>query len=388
MSSVSASQLTLGCAALVGLVVLTLVLGNSSAPCPQSSTHTQLRRLPAPPETSESCRQHDGKSALIIPMRADDNGIFIVNIGVQDEEGNTQWIKAAVDTGSEAMLVAGDECTGCEEGIHMGTIKNDGVLLRRSTIRYGSQQDTVAWRSKVLRIPAWLHTCDPLDSDGAHTEITQCIVGECPVAIVESRTGTSDYNILGLGSQHPNGPPATLNALFPDPPRAFQIQVHSDTEARLIIHKPDGEGCRTPKYKFSVKDKSKGHAHHYLVVGEKATLFKTGAMGGSNPGTPISDKTYDVLFDTGANAMSLPKEIYDAIHAASHVKGVLALTFRTLNQDDEITLRLDYDRRDKFNAQVLKSNSNLLIIGITFLKNHSLGFEDDGNTRVMTLDYI
>ena len=122
MSSVSASQLTLGCAALVGLVVLTLVLGNSSAPCPQSSTHTQLRRLPAPPETSDSCRKHDGKSALIIPMRADDNGIFIVNIGVQDEEGNTQWIKAAVDTGSEAMLVAGDECTGCEEGIHMGTI--------------------------------------------------------------------------------------------------------------------------------------------------------------------------------------------------------------------------------------------------------------------------
>ena len=86
--------------------------------------------------------------------------------------------------------------------------------------------------------------------------------------------------------------------------------------------------------------------------------------------------------------MSLPKEIYDAIHATDHVKGVLALTFRTLNQDDEITLRLDYDRRDKFNAQVLKSNSNLLIIGITFLKNHSLGFEDDGNTRVMTLDYI
>ena len=270
----------------------------------------------------------------------------------------------------------------------MGTVKNDGVLLRRSTIRYGSQQDTVAWRSKMLRIPAWLHTCDPLDSDGAHTETTQCIVGEVPVAVVESRTGTSDYNIFGLGSQNPNGPPATLNALFPEPPRAFQIQVHSDTEARLIIHKPDGVGCRTPKYKFAVKDKSQGHAHHYLVAGEKATLFQRGPMGGSNSGTPVSDNTYDVLFDTGANAISLPDEIYDAVHNTNYAKGVLALTFRTIDQDDEITLRLEYDRRDKFNAQVLKSNSDLLIIGITFLKNHALGFEDDGQTRVMTLDYL
>ena len=321
-------------------------------------------------------------------MRADDNGIFIVNIGVEDAEGNTQWIKAAVDTGSEAMLVAGDECTGCEEGIHMGTVKNDGVLLRRTQIRYGSQQDTVAFRSKILRIPAYLHTCDPLDHDGAHTDITQCIVGECPVAIVESRTGTSDYNILGLGSQSAGGPPATLNALFPEPPRAFQIHVHSDTEARLIIHKPDGAGCRVPKYKFAVKDKSRGHAHHYLVEGQNAMLFETGAIGGSNPGTSISDKTYDVLFDTGANAMSLPAEIYDAIHNTDHVKGVLALTFTTLDQEDEITLRLDYDRRDKFNAQILKSRSDLLIIGITFLKDHSLGFEDNGQTRVMTLDYL
>ncbi|MBD52821.1 MAG: hypothetical protein CL450_05945 [Acidimicrobiaceae bacterium] len=394
MSDVSTSKIAMGCIALAGMVAVVVAMG-----CDNSSTASQERprgkptrllRLPAPPETTDSCRKHDGKSPLIIPMRADDNGIFIVNIGVEDDDGNTQWIKAAVDTGSEAMLVAGDECDGCEEGIHMGTVKNDGVLLQRGTIRYGSQQDTVAWRSKIIRIPAWLHTCDPLDHDGAHTDITQCIVGEVPVAVVESRTGTSDYNILGLGSQSARGPPATLNALFPQPPRAFQIQVHSDTEARLIIHKPDGAaGCRAPKYKFAVKDKNLGHAHHYLVAGKDATLFKTGAIGGSNPGTPISDKTYDVLFDTGANAISLPAEIYDAIHNTNHVKGVLALTFTTMDQNDQVTLRLDYDRRDKFNAQVLKGHSqDMLIIGITFLKNHSLGFEDDGQTRVMTLDYL
>jgi len=30
----------------------------------------------------------------------------------------------------------------------------------------------------------------------------------------------------------------------------------------------------------------------------------------------------------------------------------------------------------------------MMIIGITFLKGHSLGYEDDGAQRIMTFDYI
>ena len=55
---------------------------------------------------------------------------------------------------------------------------------------------------------------------------------------------------------------------------------------------------------------------------------------------------------------------------------------------EKVTVRVDYNMNDRFNNQILKSHSStLLIIGITFLKNHVLGFVDDGTSRIMTLDY-
>ena len=385
-SAARACAIAVGGAVAIGLAVAV----GSSAPVSsaQDPTTTSLVRLPRAPGVGETCRRHDGESALVIPLHADDNGIFLVDIGVEDAQGDTQWIKAAVDTGSEALLVAGEGCSGCEEGLHLGTVKQDGEEIRRSTIRYGSQQDTVVWRNKQIRIPAWLHTCDPTDTDGAHTDTVQCIVGDCPCAIVESRTGTSDYNILGLGSQNPHGPPAVLATLFPKTPRAFEIHVHSSEEARLILHRPHGKGCREPRYRFAVKDKSLGHAHHYLVSGSTPTLFQAGPIGGVNTGHIVNNKTFDVLFDTGSNAISLPESIYNAVHDMSYNKGVLELSFRTIDQKETMTLRIDYDRRDRFNAQVLKSHSDMIIVGITFLQGHSIGFEDDGTHRIMTFDYI
>ena len=374
--------------ALGGAVAIGLAIAVGSTASSNDTSTTSLRRLPESPNIGDTCRKHDGESALVIPLRADENGIFLVDIGVEDAQGKTQWIKAAVDTGSEALLVAGEECDGCEEGKHLGVVKQDGEEIRRSKIRYGSQQDTVVWRKKQIRIPAWLHTCDPADTDGAHTDTVQCIVGDCPCAIVESRTGTSDYNILGLGSQNPRGPPAVLSTLFPKTPRAFEIHVHSDEEARLILHRPEGEGCREPRYKFAVKDQSLGHAHHYLVTGSKPTLYQAGPMGGNNTGHVVNNNEYDVLFDTGSNAVSLPPEIYDQVQNMSYSKGVLELSFQTMDQKDTMVLRIDYNRRDRFNAQVLKSHSSMMIIGITFLKGHSIGYEDTGVHRIMTFDYI
>ena len=128
------------------------------------------------------------------------------------------------------------------------------------------------------------------------------------------------------------------------------------------------------------------HAHHYLVIGHTPTLFQSGAMGAGNAGFVVSQKKYDVLFDTGSNAISLPADIYDRVQDRNYNKGVMALTFDTLNGDDSMTLRVDYDRRDRFNAQVLRSHGELLIIGITFIAGHTLGFEDDGTRRIMTMD--
>ena len=68
-------------------------------------------------------------------------------------------------------------------------------------------------------------------------------------------------------------------------------------------------------------------------------------------------------------------------------KGVLELSFQTMDQKDTMVLRIDYNRRDRFNMS-LKSHSSMMIIGITFLKGHSIGYEDTGVHRIMTFDYI
>jgi len=101
----------------------------------------------------------------------------------------------------------------------------------------------------------------------------------------------------------------------------------------------------------------------------------------------INNNTYNVLFDTGANAISLPAEIFDSLKSAAHAKGTFAIDLTSLAQE-KVTVRVDYNMNDRFNNQILKSHSStLLIIGITFLKNHVLGFVDDGTSRIMTLDY-
>ena len=346
-----------------------------------------LRRLPPRPGRG-TCQEHDGRSAIVVPMRADDNNIFLVDVGIEDEEGKVQWIKVAVDTGSESLMVASRTCEGCEEGRHLGTIKNDGTVLRRSTVRYGSQQDTVAWRNKRIRLPAWSQTCDPWDTDGALTDAVQCVVGDIPVGVVQKRTGTSDYNILGLGSQSTSGPPAVMASLFPRANvRAFQIDVHSAKEARLILHKPEDK-CRPPSFKFDVLPKHLGHGHHYLIDIKKLMLYREGPIGGDNTGRILDDKGYSILLDTGANAMSLPPRLYDQVFSAPFSKGKLSVTLRA-QSGQSVELDFDYDRNNNQNAQVLKGSSNeLLIVGVTFLIGHSIGYEDHGSFRVLTLDFL
>ena len=68
-----------------------------------------LRRLPPKPGRGE-CQEHDGRSALVLPMHADENSIFLVDIGVEDDDGNVQWVEVAVDTGSESLMIASSDC--------------------------------------------------------------------------------------------------------------------------------------------------------------------------------------------------------------------------------------------------------------------------------------
>ena len=53
---------------------------------------TRVIKTAAKPGRGE-CQEHDGRSALVLPMHADENSIFLVDIGVEDDDGNVQWVK-------------------------------------------------------------------------------------------------------------------------------------------------------------------------------------------------------------------------------------------------------------------------------------------------------
>ena len=129
--------------------------------------------------------------------------------------------------------MAGDTCAECNTS--MKTIRQDKksrIGLRR-TLSYGSQIDTVQWQTAKIMLKGWKLTCDPNDSDAISTHLDNpssspvCVVGISDVAVTVARSGTSSYNILGLGRQTTNGPPSFLSTMYPDPPRAFAIYLHS-----------------------------------------------------------------------------------------------------------------------------------------------------------------
>ena len=115
-------------------------------------------------------------SSLSAPLHMyyDRNGIFLTDIKVEN-----QPIQVVVDTGSAHLLVSGKDCDTC--------LSNDGKIYPKSApqqtghlVQYGSQQDVVDWhRGKV--------------SLGGHEK------PDIEFAVASHRSGSSNYNILGVG---------------------------------------------------------------------------------------------------------------------------------------------------------------------------------------------
>ena len=175
-----------------------------------------------------------------------------------------------------------------------------------STMRYGSQSDSVEWDTRPVFMKGWKATCSTSDDDGAMTKHDKppsapvCIFGRVNLAVVKSRTGTSNYNVLGLGARSKYGPPAFLESMFPEPPRAFSMYVQDFETARLVLHRPSAS-CKPPKHLLPI-DKGDLSSHQHLIrfntlmANEERLLEK--------------NNDYRLMLDTGANAISLPSKLY------------------------------------------------------------------------------
>lgn len=266
------------------------------------------------------CIPHNKKIPLVIPLVRDSNNIFLLDLNV-----NGHWIKCAVDTGSTELVVSGKDCDACD--LKHGSVPTP-MIGKKSVQAYGSQVDKVVWGKKQIKFFAWEY--------GDHTpDLPVCIGGNVDVAVTTKRTGTSNYNILGIGVDK-DGLMSDLMGL----PRAYAIIVDSVDKARLIMYKP-----------IETVD-----SHRYKTVKDRFLSIK------SVNGFPAENIL--LLLDTGSNAMILPTHIYDIVVDSVNIK-----------MPNDIVFRFKINKKNRWNAQIQKTERPIIVIGVTHLVGYTVAIE-------------
>ena len=336
------------------------------------------KQILPPIDPDMQCIPHDGETAIVIPLTSDTNNIFNVTLLINDFE-----VQAAVDTGSEALVISGEDCERCKLNGAQGQIPMPENPIHISMMRYGSQSDSVMWDIRPVHLKGWKVTCDENDDDSAMTIMDKpkhdpiCLVENVSLAVVQSRTGTSNYNVLGLGAQTSMGPPSFLSSIFPDPPRAFSIFIQDYDHARLILYKPS-PSCNPPKHLFQI-DRGNIQSHQYLLNFSSLLV--------NNIDSQLDVTTYRLMMDTGANAISLPSGIFDYLdkHSRSGTMSFLV----TNNEGKTVKLNFNYDMDNRYNAQILNAGySDKVIIGVTFMAGLGLGILEKANgEKYISIDW-
>lgn len=327
----------------------------------------------------EECTEFDD-GAIVIPLVSDENNIFNIDLNI-----NNVWVRAAVDTGSEALVISGEDCEKCKLNDEQGAVPMPIKPIHISMMRYGSQSDSVEWDIRPVQLKGWKFTCLENDDDSALTLMDDpahkpvCMSGQVNLAVVKERTGTSNYNVLGLGARTQYGPPSFLESMFPSPPRAYSIYVRSLENARLVLHRPTAS-CTPPKHLFKI-DRGDMSSHQYLLKFDNIMLNKDESVF-----EDLDIDNYRLMLDTGANAISLPSKIYE-VFASNQPKGKMTLALENIH-GDTVHLSFPYNMDDRFNAQILNGGySNKLIVGVTFMVGLGIGIYDSGDERFVSVTW-
>ena len=298
---------------------------------------------------SNTCRPYNGRDTLLIPLSRDHNNIFLMDIKI-----NNSWVKAAVDTGSTRLLVSGSDCVSCTK---QGPI---------SKVAYGSQSSKVRDEVADITLNTFRYQCNqnfesfptamPFASD------KKCLTTQANVNVAMNFHGTSKYNIVGL-----NANSVFLRAMMPVSPRAFSIHVRQLHDASLLLYVP-GMDCYV--------------ANHFLTMDRGLVQIQGLRLNGQ---AIEKGHARHVLVDTGANALSVPSPLYQAMPR----RGKMSIELMSV-EGKPFRLAFPYDKSDGFNAQVLETSgsSSRIIVGITFLAGYAVGSVQQGNMNYVTLDRL
>lgn len=279
-----------------------------------------------------------------LSMYYDRNGIFLTNVDIEN-----QRIQVVVDTGSAHLLVGGKDCDTC--------LTSDGKIRPKSTpqqtghlVQYGSQQDIVDWhRGKVALGGKKKHNIE--------------------FAVANHRSGSSNYNILGVGRMYPNtrpcfledfhgqkGTPVTIELEGPKGRLWLSPDIHAHPPVQVLLPM-----LPPPFYRVSIAS---------MLVGGRLWI------------PPALIPVHGMIFDSGSNMLDLPPALFDFVKP--HLDNNERIEFRIASTNREQQLAIAYDSsqyRWETGELLIErgTDAKYVVLGSLFMNRMRLRFDPENN---------
>lgn len=285
---------------------------------------------------------NNDRKPFVMPLHTDSNGILLGTI-----KYNGTSILVCVDSGSDFMVLANRDCSGCD--MNMGSLVSPARISQQGsydTIYFGTQKDSV----KFQKIPVSMRGYS-LDSDSSEVTVSFLV----NTAITVERQGSSNYNIFGIGK--PSSPDSLVSQL---PYKCYMMMVASSSGCLVMYNRDD------PIYKEIID-------HMVYVPSLSRNLYSI---------TPLSISIgerifsgYDLVIDTGSNMLTLPSSMYSAFESSPNKNITISLASNLSLNIREYHLSLN--GQSLVDKNEIGNFSNKVIIGSLYFKNMAIAFEQD-----------
>ena len=283
-----------------------------------------------------------------IPAFYDNNGVLLMDVMIDE-----QWVKAVVDTGSTYLLVGGPKCKQCDT-LQGGIVPKTEAIETNYLIRYGSQEDMVNWHKGDIK----------LGKNGPWFK-------KINFAVATERTGSSSYNVLGLGriykqdTHHEN----TFLSQCGKGEGIITIDMNKKMGSVLL----GGKSSQHPPVSATVQMLPEPHFRvplHSIGIETYKTIDESMLPVGG------------LIFDTGSNMMDIPSALFDILLPGFERNLNFFLTFVTVT-GKSVTVTFTSDRYRWETGELLierGSDPEYIVIGSLFMRNLRLRFDLKANT--------
>lgn len=290
------------------------------------------------------------------PLYYDKNGVYITDISVDG-----QPVTAVVDTGSAHLLVAGTNCGSCLKNVQNGYVSpKQKPKFVNDVIQYGSQKDVVDW----------------YDGDVSMGPSHRSVGAE--FALVQKRSGSSSYNVLGVGIVNyfkSMGRKNFMSYFSPSNIVTFEVRGR---EGKLWL---GGNRDKHPPAQFVTK-----------MLDPPFFRAELADLRCGNKQVPKAlFPTHGVIFDTGSNMLDLPGTLFSFLAPSLEDNQPIDFVFAPWNaacQGRAIRIRYfsdQYKWQDKKLLVVSGSDNRHIVLGSLFMNYLRLTFDPKNKTIGMSV---